>query len=127
MDKRLIGFFALLFVLASVATAHAEGPEIVTGTTTATDINLYYFVIVVLIVTAVLAFFVFDYIGILGGLLGILATGYLINNGYLLTRQYYDITTATVINIIQPLGFYLWFPVILTIANFLIVLVKVAR
>lgn len=123
----LYAIITLLLLFASVARASADEPEIVTGVTTATDINLYYFIVAVLIITAVLAFFVFDYIGVFGGLVGIIATGFLINNGYLLMHQYFDQTRVEIINVIQPLGVYVWFPVVLIIANFVIVLVKVAR
>jgi hypothetical protein len=118
--------FIVSFVEPTATPAPTPGPTTDIEYTDKPATSIFYFIIlcVALIVGAVLSYLIFPYLGIGVGVLGIMGTAYFANTGLLIVSQYTDVNTAITHIALMPIGWFIIAPIVLSILNFCIPLLK---
>lgn len=95
-----------------------------TSASVGTDINLYYFLVIGLIVMFIISFILYPMLGLFTTLVGIIFALMIQVSGYLITNIVYDQATHAFVYLTMPIGYYGLIPFFLCLANGLLPLLK---
>lgn len=91
---------------------------------TGIDIWVYILVNASLLMFAVLALKVWNYMGLIGGFIGILLSMYVMDAENLTIYTVYDETASAWVYQYYPMGFFAFIPVVLTVLNLVLIFLK---